>query len=183
MLLLGRSTIRRNWFVDAAKSPNARYAAIHRFDPGLRMVRNGLFESTDPQRFEGAVSTLLFLLGFASTVQLEKDSPDIVAMTPLGSIILVECTTRVSDVFAKVGKLVDRRGMLAVSLKDASIYGDVSAVLVCRSPLAQIAGQDDIKNAGVLLVTKEGLEEGLRRALLPASPDQLLEEAKGSLST
>ncbi len=181
MLLIGDSTIRRNWFVDPTKSPNVRYAAVQRFDIGLRMVRQGLFEATESHRFEGAVSALLFLLGFASTVQLEKDSPDLIVVTPLGKVLLIECTTRVADVFAKVGKLVDRRGALEQAMSDARVQGEVSTALVCRLPRNQIAAQNEIRKAGVLLVSREDLEEGLTRALLPANPDQIVEEAKRSL--
>lgn len=178
MLLIGNSTVRRNWFVDSTKSPNVRYAAVQQFDPSLRMVRNGLFEAADSHRFEDAVSALLFLLGFASTVQLEKDSPDLIVVTPLGKVLLVECTTRVADVFAKVGKLVDRRGVLKQALSDAKAQGEIFAVLVCRLPRDQIAALDEIKKAGVILIAREDLEEGLTRALLPANPDQIVDEAK-----
>jgi hypothetical protein len=184
MLLIGPDTVRRNWFLDPAKAPNHRFAATQHFDSDLRMIRQGLFESPDPSRFEAAVAALLFLLGFSPSVQLETNSPDLVVATPHGRLILVECTTRVADVATKMGKLVDRRGALLRTLREDNHGAEVAAALVCRVPRDQIAVQADaIKAMGIVLATAEDLTDGLTRARLPVDPDDILAQALRALAS
>lgn len=178
LLLIGEDTVRRQWFVHTGRSPNNRYFAAAQFDPELRMVRQGLFENPDPRRFESAVAALLFVLGFSAAVQLETNSPDLVVSTPSGRLVLVECTTRIADVAAKIGKLVDRRGALQKALQASSQAVDVTAALVCRLPRDQIAAQtDQLRAMGILLASAEDLAAGLNRAQLTADADEILTQA------
>lgn len=184
MLLVGSETVRREWFLHPTKAPNFRFAAVKQFDPGLRMVRKGLFESDDSRRFEAAVAALLFVLGFSPALQLETDAPDIVVVTPAGRIILVECAIRIADIGAKTGKLVDRRGALQKALRSGNKAVDVSAALICRLPRDQIAARsDDVSAMGILLATAEDLSEGLMRAEVSADADQILTLASARLMT
>jgi hypothetical protein len=178
MLLVGSETVRRHWFLHATNAPNYRIAAVKHFDVDLRMIRQGLFDSPDSRRFEAAVAALLFVLGFSAAVQLETDAPDIVVATPAGRIVLVECATRIADIGAKTGKLVDRRGALQKALRVGNKALDVSAALVCRLPRDQIAARSgDVSAMGVLLATAEDLNEALIRAEVSADADQILTEA------
>src|SRR5690606_14745229 len=101
------------------------------FDKDIRMVRQAVLDSTDSARFELGVSTLLFLLGFSSAVQLETNSPDIIATTPGGRVVLIECTLRVADFSSKLGKLVDRHRMLLKTFEEGNHYAEVYGVLIC----------------------------------------------------
>ena len=184
MLLIGADTVRRHWFLDPMKAGTTRMAAVQQFDTDLRMIRQGLFDTTESVRFEMAVASLLFLLGFAPALQLETDSPDIIVSTPQGRIVLVECTTRVADAMTKLGKLVDRRGALTKALQADNQRADVAAALVCRLPRDQIAAHSDtIRSMGVLLVAAEELTEGLQRARFPSNPDDILTQALQTLVT
>jgi len=183
MLVVGSETVRRHWFVHPTKSLNYRWVAFKQFDPGLKMIRRGLFESTDSRRFEAAVAALLFALGFSSALQLETDAPDIVAVTPAGRIILVECATRIAEVGAKIGKLVDRRGALQRTLRSGNKAIDVTAALVCRLPRDQIATRsEEVAAMGLLLATAETLNEALIRAEVSADADQILDQALQDLA-
>lgn len=113
MLMVGDSTVRRNWFLDLAKAPHDRLIAVQHFDRELRMTKKAVLEPSDPERFEKGIASLLFLLGFTPVLLLETDSPDIVVATPGGRLVIVECTTRIADFSSKLGKLVDRRGSLS----------------------------------------------------------------------
>jgi hypothetical protein len=184
MLLVGPDTVRRNWFLDLAKSPNHRFAAVQQFDSDLRMIRRALFEDPDPSRFETGVGALVFLLGFSPSVQLETDSPDLIVASPVGRLILVECTTRVADLITKLGKLVDRRQALIKKLQDSGVPGDVSAALVCRLPRDQIAVHAGaVKSMRVVLLAAEDITDGLNRARLPSNPDELLLAALATLDS
>ncbi len=184
MLLIGDQTVRRHWFIDPTKARNLRYAAVQQFDPDLRMVRRGLFEDTDSTRFEIAVSSLLFLLGFSPSIQLETDSPDLIVMTPAGRLVVVECTTRVADVASKIGKLVDRRESLQDKLRTNNMGAEVSAALVCRAPREQIAAHaDQLKAMRVILASNEDISSGLNRAWATNNPDEILDQSLQAIST
>lgn len=184
MLMVGSDTVRRQWFVDPAKAANRRLIAVQHFDRELRMVKQGLFESSDSARFETSVAALLFLLGFAPAVQVETDSPDLIVATPGGQFAVVECTTRIADVIAKVGKLVDRRGALSKAFHASGHSSELAAALVCRLPRDQIAVHSSvIRSAGVILVAAEELNEALIRARFHPNADELLAQARQALVT
>ncbi len=183
MLLIGAETVRRHWFLDPSKAPNLRYAAVQQFDADLRMIRRGLLDDPDPKRFEIAISALLFLLGFSPSVQLETDSPDLIVATPLGRLVVVECTTRVADVASKIGKLVDREA-LQRKLRADNAGAEVSAALVCRVSRDQIAAQtDNLKALRIILVSAEDITAGLNRAWATNNPDDILDQALRTFST
>lgn len=183
ILMIGTSTVSRQWFLDPAKARNNRYLALQHFDKDLRMVKQGLFEAPDQAKFELGVAALLFLLGFTPVVALETDSPDLVVTTPGGRLVVVECTTKISDFASKLGKLVHRRGALSEALGASGHPDQVSAALVCRLPRDQIAAQShELVAQGILLLTREDLESGLERLRFPNNPDRMLDEATQHLS-
>ncbi|MFN0315846.1 MAG: hypothetical protein ACKVQA_12510, partial [Burkholderiales bacterium] len=141
MLLIEDSTVRRQWFIDPAKARNNRLLAVQHFDKDLRMIKQAVLDSSDSAKFEHGVAALLFVLGFTPSVQLETDAPDLIVTTPGGKLAIVECTTRISDFAAKVGRLVDRRGALSKQLSASGHPAEVAAVLICRLPRDQIAAQ------------------------------------------
>lgn len=177
-LMIGKHVVRRQWLVDPDRARNRRLLAVHEFDSDLRMIKDGIFASTDSNRFEHGVAALLFLLGFSPCVQLEKDAPDLVVATPGGRLCAVECTTRISDFSSKVGKLVDRRGRLNKAFAASGHLGDIIAVLVCRLPRDQIPVRiDEINDHQVILITEEDLVKGLNRVRFQNDPDQMLIDA------
>lgn len=183
MLMIGPDTVRRHWFLDPNKAANHRLVAVQEFDKDLRMIKQGLFDVPDGAKFEKAVAALGFLLGFAPMMQLETDSPDLVLATPRGRLAIVECTTRVADVVAKVGKLVARRGALARSLQASSYPSDLAVALVCRLPREQIVAHSDfIQSSGVILVAAEELNEALTRVRFRSDPDLMLSQAQQDLA-
>jgi len=183
MLMIGSSTVRRQWFLDPAKARNNRLLAIQHFDKDLRMVRRAVIESSDSSKFENGVAALLFLFGFSPCVQIETDSPDLIVTTPGGRLAIVECTTRVSDFTSKVGKLVHRRGALTKSLQASGHPAQVAAVLVCRLPRDQIAARsDELRTHNLILVAGEDLAAGFDQVRFPNDPDLMLEEAQARLT-
>lgn len=182
MLMIGSTTVRRQWFVDASKARNHRLMAVQSFDKDLKMVKQAVLENADSAKFESGVAALLFLLGFSPSVQIETDSPDLIVATPVGRVALVECTTRIADFAAKVGKLVDRRGALTKALQASNHPANVAAVLVCRLPRDQIAAQaTDLRAHKVILLTREDLEAGFDKLRAPTDPDRMLNEAEAAL--
>lgn len=184
MLMIEGSTVRRQWFIDPAKARNNRYLAVQHFDRDLRMVRHAVLESADSVKFEHGVAALLFLLGFTPSVQLETDAPDLIVTTPGGKLTLVECTIRTSDIAAKIGKLVDRRGGLSKYLAASGHPAEVNAVLVCRLPLDQLPAQaTEASRNKVILLTNENLLAAFDRVRLPEDPDEVLAGAADRLAS
>lgn len=178
MLMLGASTVRRQWFLDPQKARNYRLLATQYFDRDLKMVRNAVFESTDSSKFEHGISSLMFLLGFSPAVQIETDAPDLIAMTPGGKLVVVECTTRVADFASKIGKLVDRRGALSKFLETSGHKYNVISVLVCRLPRDQIAAQaDELRARNTILISGEDIAAAFDRLRFPNDPDAMLDAA------
>ncbi|MBU1624824.1 MAG: hypothetical protein KJ850_07220 [Gammaproteobacteria bacterium] len=178
MLVIGNTTVRRQWFIDQAKSGNNRLVTVQLFDKELRMVRNALFESSDATRFEMGVASLFFLMGFSSVVQLESDSPDVVVATPSGRLVLVECTTRIADFSLKLGKLVDRKRMLIKQLSDSQSPSTVDGVLVCGVPRDQIAiREEELQKHQIALISKDELYSSLDRVRFHIDPDKYIDDA------
>lgn len=178
ILLLGNQTVRRQWHVDPSKSQNNRYAAVQYFDQELRQTRLAALDSNDSRKLEIAIASLLYLLGFSVVTPIEKDAPDIIATTPNGHIIILECTTRIADFSQKLGKLVDRRNGLSKALQSASHHSQVHAALVCNLPRDQIAiKENELLQHEVLLATREDIEKAFNLTQLPKNPDELISNA------
>jgi hypothetical protein len=183
MLMIGDSTVRRQWFLDQSKARNSRLVALQHFDKDLRMVKQAVFQTTDSERFEKGVAALLFLLGFSPVLSVETNAPDIVVTTPAGRLVVVECTTRIADFNSKLGKLVDRKGALSKALETSSHYSRVDAVLVCSLPRGQIVvDAADLDGHQVILITKQEIEAAFDRLRFPNNPDELLDQGVASLA-
>jgi hypothetical protein len=183
MLSVGNATIRRQWILDPTRAQNNRLVAVQLFDKELRMLKQSVLQTADSNRFELGVEALLFLLGFAPTVMIEKDAPDLIVASPSGRLILVECTTRIADFNSKLGKLIDRRG-LAVKVMQESGHGNViHAALVCALPRDQIAiSEAELVKHNILLVTADELTKVLHQTRFPTDPDKLLDESLASIA-
>ncbi|GMG95093.1 hypothetical protein SGO26_01845 [Cupriavidus metallidurans] len=181
MLVVGKHTVRRQWFLDPTKAPNLRLVAMNTFDKDLRRFKAALFDTDQSRHFEQAVAGLLFMLGFIPAAPNETDAPDLIVMTPGGRLVLVECTFKTSEIENKIGKLVDRREALKKAIGSSSHLTDPVAVLVCRVPRENIVHASAAKDYEVLLLTGENLEEGLTRTHLRNDPDQLIEQALAAL--
>lgn len=179
ILVLGEITIRRQWFIDKAKAYNYRLIAFQHFDNNLNMLKKAVIDiTTDSARFEKGITAMLFLLGFIPAPQIETDAPDLIVTTPGGKLVIVECTTRIADFSTKLGKLVDRKHSLSKALEVSKHYSRVYSVLVCASPLNQIAMKDsELANYQVILITKEDLVDAFERLRGHNDPDDMLDFA------
>lgn len=182
MLLINGSTVRRQWLLDENKARNNRQIPVQYFDKDLKMVKRGVFDQLDSNKFEEGIALLLFMLGFTPAVQMETDSPDLIVYTPGGKLILVECTMRIADFSNKVGKLVDRRGGLEKALREQSHHSLVYGALVCRLPKDQIATLGiDLRENKIILITKEDLEQAFLLIRNGVDPDKLIDDAIGRM--
>lgn len=183
MLTVAGRTVRRQWFLDPEKAVNSRYVATQLFDRDLKQLRQSVLEATDSVKFEQGIASLLFLMGFASAIQLETQAPDILVTTPGGKLALIECTIRISDFQNKVGKLVERRNALKKSLEDTGHNIQTDAFLVCGLPKAQIAvDQRQLTQHRITLLCREDISEAFAQLRTPSSPDEMLNLSNARLS-
>lgn len=187
VLMIKKSLVRRNWFEDPSRAVNYRLIATQAFDKDLKELKQALFPDGNKSReFEKAVATLFYIFGFNQIQPLATDGPDIIASTPRGQIIVVECTLKISDAHTKFGKLVQRRGAVVDALKQAGhSTRKVIAILVCPLTKDQIPDIDskEWSENKILLLTKPDIEELLLRTRSIIDPDDLLDEAVNSNSS
>lgn len=174
MLIIGNYTVRRQWILDPAKTRNHRLLAVQHFDADLKMIRKNMFTEGDSNKFEITISALFYMLGFSPSIQAETESPDLIVSTPNGRMLIIECTLKVGDVPAKVGKLVNRKNSLIKNLKENGYYSAPIAVLICRAARDEIAADDRmLKDNGIALVTQENLHAYLLSLREMQDPDQI----------
>ena len=181
MICIQGTTVRRQWFSDPSRSTNPLYVATQHFDKDFRQLRKAIFDGNDADKFEKAVASLVFILGFSSALQVESDAPDILMMAPSGRLVLLECTIRIADFTAKAGKLADRKNELQNCLRSQNDLRDVMAVLVCRQSSSNpTLHTSELKSKGIHLLSREGLEDALIRISSPPHADELLDEIVSS---
>ncbi|MFM0371285.1 hypothetical protein [Paraburkholderia aspalathi] len=170
------------WIGDPEKMPNLRYALHATFDTELQVLQRYLLNEEHHQKhsrdFETGVAALLFLLGFSVEALAGKpleNGPDLVATTPKGELVLVECTIGQINKDGKLGKLVDRAASVRRSLQGAGHNQTrVLPIIVSPRPLEAIAEISAANSMGVVVFTREDLEAGLQLARNPQDPDDLI---------
>lgn len=172
-------SVARQWFHDSSRSRSARHLSMIQFDPELKGLRAALFTNNDSRDFEKAVGCVAYLVGLASALPLQSRTPDLVAATPRGRQLVIECTLATSDFPSKMGKLVDRCNALRKSLGANSLTTtEVFGVLVCRQPSDQIARDEtELRRHRILLVTGEDLERALMGAWHVVDADLVVDKA------
>lgn len=174
ILMVGSNTVRRQFFDDILKVPNRRLFAISAFDKDLKMLKQALSD-THSSNFEKAVNSLAYILGFSGGVINETNAPDLILSTPSENLVIIECTTRIADFYAKLGKLVDRKNSLITLLESSGDSRKVYSYLVCGLPKNQIAHDENyFAKHKVTLLTKESLDELLNQLKFPQDLEKLL---------
>lgn len=173
------------WILDAEKRLNARHAIYEVFDADLKLIRQFLFSPSkkDDRAFEHGVALLLDLFGFSvshhGTIKKLEDGPDIIAITPIGNVGVIECTTGLLDEDDKLAKLVKRTKLIKERLSKSG-YGYLGTYPVIISALSRNEVEAHLEEAGkngIAVICKENLENLLTRVSFPPNPDSLLQEA------
>lgn len=186
LLSYDRISLHQWWIIDPKKHLNPRHAIHQVFDQDLEVLRKMLLKpDTDkPYVFEGAISTLLTLLGFSVSnygriPKLQK-GPDIVAIAPSGHIGVIECTVGILSENDKLAKLVQRTKLIKEKLAEAG-YGQLQLQPVIVTPLSRDEVTADLAVAGehgIAVVCKENLEGALNQVSLPPNADRIFQDAK-----
>lgn len=167
------------WIGDPEKLPNVRRAVHEAFDPNLTVLLRYLLDEEHQQKhsrdFEAGVASLLFMLGFsvnAFTGKPMENGPDLLAATPMGQLVIIECTVSQINKEGKLGKLVDRANSLRQKLVDTGhAQLRVLPAIVTPRPREAIAEIDAANGMGVAVLTREDLEAGIYLARAPQDAD------------
>lgn len=181
----------QGWIADPTLSQNPRRAALEEFDDRLTVLRDFLLEELKPRRearnFEIGVTWLLWMLGFnavhVGAAPRLSDATDLLATTPRGHMLLVECTTGQLKADSKLAKLVERAQTIRRRL-DASGNHHIRLLPVIATSLGREEVKADLDQAqqlGVVVATREDLESGLNRTIVLQDPDLLYSQAEEAL--
>ncbi len=174
------------WVTDPQKHLNSRHAIHQVFDEDLELLRRMLFkpETDKPYVFEGAVSTLYNLLGFSvanyGRIPKLQKGPDIIAVTPVGNIVVMECTVGLLDENDKLAKVVQRTKLIKEKLTAAG-YGHLQIQSAIVTPLSRDEVAANLDTAGkhsIAVICKENIEELLTQVSLPSNSERLFQDAK-----
>jgi hypothetical protein len=186
LLSYDRVSLHQWWIIDPKKHLNPRHAIHQVFDQDLEVLKKMLLkpEPDKPYAFEGAISTLLTLLGFSVSnygriPKLQK-GPDIIAIAPSGHIGVIECTVGILSENDKLAKLVQRTKLIKEKLTEAG-YGQLQLQPAIVTPLSKEEVTADLAIAGehgIAVVCKENLEGALNLVSLQPNADRMFEEVK-----
>jgi hypothetical protein len=184
LLSLNGLSVSRYFFSDRRRSLNPRLKHYAKYDPDLKALRSSLYTSSKESRFfEPGIGALAYLMGFTPLKPPLTDAPDFLLETKTGRLILVECTTKTSDIRTKAGKLVDRRFLLMNDASSSDLGNErVLAVLVVNLPRSQIMDEANfLAQNDVLLLTREGIDRLLNDLEMPTDTDTVFDQAKQRL--
>ncbi len=178
------------WIADPTTTQNPRRAAYETFDRGLKILEHlssqALSRTPNADEFEASVANLLWILGFSvmhlGDIDRTTNAADILAATPNGNILVVECTSGLpkSD---KAGILNARARAVRQNLAGSgNEHLRVLAILVTARPLEEVKlRREEILKDGVLLLTRDDFKPTVDRTLLYPDADRIFEEAAAQL--
>lgn len=159
-----------SWRADIDAFQNSRAAVFSLVDPNQTILNGCLFPSPQAkgkaaEDFETGICWLLWILGFSPAIfgvhPKTKDSLDIVATTPKGDYIVIECTLGLLRSESKLSKLGARVVQLRKSL-DASNLSHLQILPIIATALSKEEVEADISSAedlGILVLTREDINE------------------------
>jgi len=171
------------WLTDASRAQNPRRAAYEVVDPELAVFSDYITKAgktpRDQHDFESAVSWLLWMLGFSPVylgVSKQLETADLVVTTPGGDFAVVECTLGLLKSEHKMARLIERTEAIRAQV-DASHH--VLPVMVTSKTRKEVRAElPDAEKLGVLVMTRENLNEAIRRTMLMPNADAAYEEAE-----
>ncbi|MFL9954187.1 hypothetical protein PQR65_12350 [Paraburkholderia nemoris] len=177
------------WFADPKTYQNARAAVLSSVDQTGKLLRGYLLPELPPRGkaaddFESALAWVLWTLGFAPVSfgmnAKTRDAFDILAASPRGDFIVVECTLGLLRAESKLSKLSAREASLRKMLATSGLqHLRVLPIIVTAMTKDEVkADLNAAAETGVLVLTREDLEAVFDSDRLRfANADQLFERA------
>ena len=180
------------WRADPATFLNPRGAILSTVDPSGSLILSYLHPEMPPRGraaddFEAAIAWLLWALGFSAalfgTHPKTRDAFDVIATTPRGDFLVVECTLGLLRADGKLSKLAARAANVRDSLSASNMkHLRVLPVIVTAMPSVQIAADaGPAADLGVLVITREDLDQVQHELVRFPDADALFERGLRTL--
>jgi len=177
----------QGWVADPAHSQNSRRVSLEAFDDRLEVLRDYLFEEQKPRKnardFEFGVAWLMWMLGFnvnqIGGTGRSSDAPDILATSPQGNVLVVECTTGLLKAENKLANLIDRTESVRKRLASSG-NGHLKLLPVIVTAKTKDEVKADLEQAqklGILVVTQESLTELMQQTIATPDPEAIFTRA------
>jgi hypothetical protein len=174
------------WVSDPTTVQNPKRAVYNTFDSKLEILNDFLSKSgardRDARDLETGIAWLSWMLGFSVAhlggTERTQDAADLIATTPKGDFAVIECTTGLLKA-DKLSLLIDRaervrQGIVASNNKHLRVL----PVIVTSRTRAEISANiEQAEKHGVLVISRENLDQALTTTLVLPNADQLYEEA------
>ena len=176
------------WLSDPKAMQNPKRAVFNSFDANLEILKDFLSKSGGKGRnardLKSGIAWLLWMLGFSvahlgGTDLMQEKAADLIATTPKGDFVVIECTTGLLKADNKLPLLIERAervraGVIASNNKHLRVL----AAIVTSRPRAEIGADiEQAEKLGVLVISRENLEQAVSRTLVLPNAEQLYEEA------
>ncbi|MEZ2352130.1 hypothetical protein [Caballeronia sp. RCC_10] len=182
------------WFADPQTYQNARAAVLSSVDQTGTLLRGYLLPELPPRGkaaddFESAVAWVLWGLGFAPVSfgmsPKTRDSFDILAVSPRGDFVVVECTLGLLRAESKLSKLSAREVALRKMLATSGLQ-HVRVLPIIVTAMTRDEVKADLRAAaetGVLVLTREDIQAIFESERLRfANADRVFEQALEKLA-
>lgn len=173
------------WVHNPAYIENPRKAAYEAFDENLALLKEIVEErgkKTDARDLESAVAWMLWMLGFSCTqldVKRQQHTPDLIACTPDGNFLVIECTTGILKADSKLSHLQERTELVKEQL-EATRHNHVTVLPVIVTTRYAKEIRSDLSDAhkqGIAVITRETLLNLVQVTLLTTqNPIQLFND-------
>ena len=191
LLVTGGEAQAFRWVFDPKTTQNPFRSVHHAFDPNLEvlqdLIKRAQNKGANARDLEIAVAWLLWMLGFSTThiggTPKTSEAPDLIASTPQGHFLVIECTTGILKENSKLPHVVERSEKVRQGLvASGNQHLKVLPVIVTTKTREEIRAEiDQAHQLGVLVATKESFAEVFNRTLLFPDPNRLYADLEQSL--
>lgn len=174
------------WIHDPKTAQNPRRAMFSVFDPELAILQEmlagcGKRRGSD---FETGIRWLFWMLGFSVADigghSKTSDAPDLIATTPNGHVVVIECTTRNINHENKLSKLERRSLDVRRRLEDSGNrhFRVLPLITTCLTREDVTGDLVEAERRRICVLTNENLTSLLQRTYPLTNPDALFEEGE-----
>jgi hypothetical protein len=174
------------WRADPAKFLNPRNAILASVDPSGSQIQTYLHPEMPAKGkaaddFEAAIAWVLWAMGFSAASfgmhPKTRDAFDVIATTPRGDFLVVECTLGLLRADGKLSKLAARTAKVRDSLAACNMkHLRVLPAIVTAMTREQVAADaGPATDLGVLVITREDLDEVQNELVRFPDADSLFE--------
>jgi hypothetical protein len=175
------------WIADPKTAQNPLRSIHDAFDNNLEVLQELIAKSQskggNARDLEIAISWLLWILGFSAThigaTSKTSDAPDLIASTPRGDLLVIECTTGILKEDSKLSHLFQRAEKIRQTLAaSGNQHLKVLPIIVTTKTRDEIKSElEQAHKLGVLVATREDFQQLITRTMLFPDPNALYAEA------